>query len=625
MCKSILAELQNPSKDDPIQECGQPNLLYLLDDVGATERLFKLANEKLHVFPFSTVKECWRRLYTDTSIAKALNKIPAARIDIQYHPMPETQLDEVVSILDMALIMAGGSGRQEMIHQLLKELEYHTEPGQELVPQHQPRDVPNAPNGSRERPAKRRKLNLQPNTFHPGSVTKKDPREGNTTNEEDWPSTGATGFRAQRSPSSSVDHPRSVPRGDNDLRDRRLQRLIPEICNRWSTASVSSPAKIEQNTGDLLSAEAVSVPSINHPVVRLKAPALPYFQKYMDSLAKPLLMTGIMRHWPALDRWKSKTYWLNKTFQGRRLVPIEIGRSYADDDWSQEIVPFRAFLNEYILASDPSESSPLASPPELTHESDTIASEEEERHQSSAENGAGHDSTDDERRTGYLAQHDLLSQIPSLRADIATPDYCFLDAPPPKEGTPVALKLAEGRQKDSNHLAQRAASDLPEGDINSPEDGGTTNNIQNNIWFGPAWTISPLHHDPYHNILCQVVGKKYVRLYAPEDSHRLDPKGWEEAPGKREPTRELVEGGKVRGMGAGGDNVDFIDNSNNSNIDVTDLMLSPAEDWDAVYPGISQVPYVECVLEAGEALYIPVGWWHYVRSCSIGISVSFWW
>jgi lysine-specific demethylase 8 len=71
--------------------------------------------------------------------------------------------------------------------------------------------------------------------------------------------------------------------------------------------------------------------------------------------------------------------------------------------------------------------------------------------------------------------------------------------------------------------------------------------------------------------------------------------------------------------------VNRIDMSNTSQIDVAAMELSPAEDWDEVYPGISEVPYVECILEAGEALYMPVGWWHYVRSCSVGISVSFWW
>ena len=31
------------------------------------------------------------------------------------------------------------------------------------------------------------------------------------------------------------------------------------------------------------------------------------------------------------------------------------------------------------------------------------------------------------------------------------------------------------------------------------------------------------------------------------------------------------------------------------------------------------------VLKEGECLYIPVGWWHYVRGLKAGISVSFWW
>jgi lysine-specific demethylase 8 len=209
-----------------------------------------------------------------------------------------------------------------------------------------------------------------------------------------------------------------------------------------------------------------------------------------------------------------------------------------------------------------------------------------------------------------------------LRSAIATPDYCFLDAPPPKEGTPVAIKLSNGLKKKSNHpshLPFKAASHLSEGDVHGSDDDCTTSNIQTNIWFGPAWTISPLHHDPYHNILCQVVGKKYLRLYSPEYSHRLYPRSEEE----EAPENPLLDGGKVTGTEQRV--VDRIDMSNTSQIDVAAMELSPAEDWDEVYPGISEVPYVECILEAGEALYIPVGWWHYVRSCSVGISVSFWW
>jgi ribosomal protein L16 Arg81 hydroxylase len=37
------------------------------------------------------------------------------------------------------------------------------------------------------------------------------------------------------------------------------------------------------------------------------------------------------------------------------------------------------------------------------------------------------------------------------------------------------------------------------------------------------------------------------------------------------------------------------------------------------------VEYWECILEPGDTLVIPIGWWHYVRSLSVSFSVSFWW
>ncbi|XP_047252322.1 lysine-specific demethylase JMJ30 [Capsicum annuum] len=80
--------------------------------------------------------------------------------------------------------------------------------------------------------------------------------------------------------------------------------------------------------------------------------------------------------------------------------------------------------------------------------------------------------------TTYLAQHQLFDQIQELRQDIVIPDYCFTG-------------------------------------------GGEIRSL--NAWFGPAGTVTPLHHDPHHNILAQVVGKKYVRLYPASLADELYP------------------------------------------------------------------------------------------------------
>ena len=172
-------------------------------------------------------------------------------------------------------------------------------------------------------------------------------------------------------------------------------------------------------------------------------------------------------------------------------------------------------------------------------------------------------------RMGYLAQHELFTQVPALRRDIYVPDFCYTSPSPPALGTP---------------LYGKAVKELEEPLLNA--------------WFGPAGTISPLHTDPYHNILCQVVGKKYIRLYAPEQSEKLYPRGVE---------------------GAG------IDMSNTSRVPVEDVEMSLVAEEDNEFPLFAGAEYVETVLHEGECLYIPVGWWHYVRSLTTSFSVSFWW
>jgi hypothetical protein len=283
-----------------------------------------------------------------------------------------------------------------------------------------------------------------------------------------------------------------------------------------------------------------SNPYLRNPAITLKEPSLEVFEGNMHRPGPPsyetvpLHITHAIDHWPALGQraWCYPDYLLSKTIGGRRLVPIETGKSYVDAGFGQRIVPFKEFLEQYILEP-----------------------------QSSA--GAG-----------YLAQHNLFAQIPSMREDIMIPDYCFTTTSGPHHASPLAATYSEVPRLEEPLL---------------------------NAWFGPAGTTTPLHMDPYHNILAQVVGSKYIRLYAPKETPKLYARGSE----------------------------DGIDMSNTSEVDVgifagLDGTQAEADAAAKKFPLFKTADYVECILEEGDCLYIPVGWWHYVRSLSISFSVSFW-
>ena len=85
----------------------------------------------------------------------------------------------------------------------------------------------------------------------------------------------------------------------------------------------------------------------------------------------------------------------------------------------------------------------------------------------------------------------------------------------------------------------------------------------------------------------QVLGTKYVRLYPPSETPHLYP----------HPT----------GL-----------TTNSSRVDMR------APDLGA-FPQFANASGYECWLRAGQALFIPPGWWHFVEACSVSASVSFWW
>jgi hypothetical protein len=154
-------------------------------------------------------------------------------------------------------------------------------------------------------------------------------------------------------------------------------------------------------------------------------------------------------------------------------------------------------------------------------------------------------------------------------------------------GDYVDLLTAAGSTNDVYLVAHNKALGRAElrgllEDIRPPEelfdpariDGGVS------LWFGPAGTVTPLHHDTTSILFCQVVGRKRVALVAPFET-------------------ALLEG--ARGFYAG---------------------ARAGEIARGERPELAEVTVREVELSAGEALFIPAGWWHEVTALEISINLS---
>lgn len=123
--------------------------------------------------------------------------------------------------------------------------------------------------------------------------------------------------------------------------------------------------------------------------VELKCPSpLAYssisLEEFISTPSVPKIIRGLIDHWPAMSKWLNPNYFLNT--MGHRLVPVELGRSYLDSDWTQRIMSVEEFLRDYICNESPS-------------------------------------------GLAYLAQYDLLSVIPSLQSDVDDLDFCDIELP----------------------------------------------------------------------------------------------------------------------------------------------------------------------------------------------------
>ncbi|KAH6577860.1 hypothetical protein BASA83_011656 [Batrachochytrium salamandrivorans] len=288
----------------------------------------------------------------------------------------------------------------------------------------------------------------------------------------------------------------------------------------------------------------------------LLPPSISKFNEHLGGVspATPIVIQGAISHWPCFnDRpWRDVAYLLTQIGPDR-LVPVEIGSRYTDETWTQKLLPV-SDLMQHIIDGERLSDTPIS-----PH---TIAS-----------NNAS--------AVMYLAQHNLLDQIPSLALDVEVPDYCITAPPRSHRAKLPHLNPTSIRQAPNTH------STLSDTVVEANNDEDDDQEVRVNTWLGPLGTHSPLHTDPHDNLFAQVVGFKYVRMYAPTETLKLYPHA----------ASTLL--------------------SNTSQVDVACPDFSQ-------FPDFAHANYVECVVGPRDVLLIPRGWWHYVASLTSSISVSFW-
>lgn len=105
-------------------------------------------------------------------------------------------------------------------------------------------------------------------------------------------------------------------------------------------------------------------------------------------------------------------------------------------------------------------------------------------------------------------------------------------------------------------------------------------------WLGPAGTVTPLHCDYDDNLFAQIWGSKRIILAPPHHDEFLYPR--------------------------------------EANAILFGSPFNPeAPDYER-FPLARQATLIECLVEPGDMLYVPAGWYHQVRSLAFSLSSNRW-
>ena len=168
------------------------------------------------------------------------------------------------------------------------------------------------------------------------------------------------------------------------------------------------------------------------------------------------------------------------------------------------------------------------------------------------------------------------------------------------------LSQSSSETKDRFYLAQASLDDLPlalQGDIPTPAHvtlSGQGDIYATNLWVGRPPTYTPLHRDPNPNLFVQLAGSKTVRLMKSNAGQstfaHVQAILGETASAKFRGEEEMM-------LGRGKE-------------------LLEKEVWGGGDEVGGKFGGFEAHLEAGDAVFIPSGWWHSIKGTGEGVTAS---
>ena len=273
---------------------------------------------------------------------------------------------------------------------------------------------------------------------------------------------------------------------------------------------------------------------------------------------QPLVIKDYVRHWPAYKKWNNLNYLKTKVSESSTDSDVIVPVELGGHYMSKNMIRPDIRFNELLDCFIEKSVS--------THESHN---HDDDMHKTRAYNPSNH---------MYLAQHDI-TEIPGLENDIFIPEI---------------VKTSGKRQYYGSK-----------------------------IWLnGPYGALSPCHNDPYHNILCQIVGKKTILLIPFDQGKYMYPYyNSIQKNTSQIPFEDIFKDINITKICHEKEKI----SSEQKNDTIVEIPI-PSSVLDT-FPLLSSITSsgTVVVLEAGDALFIPRKYWHYCETRQLSCSLSYWW